>query len=80
LSAENRRMIYIPKGIAHGFITLQDNSEVFYLMSEFYAPGYARGILWNDPVLGINWPEKVTVISDQDKSYQDLTAQIHMDL
>jgi dTDP-4-dehydrorhamnose 3,5-epimerase len=73
LSAENRRMIYIPKGFAHGFITLQDNTEVFYLMSEFYAPGYARGFLWNDPALGINWPEKVTVISDQDKSYQNLT-------
>ena len=73
LSAENRRMIYVPKGFAHGFITLQDNCEVFYLMSEFYAPDYGRGFSYNDPAFGIKWPEKVTVISDQDKSYPEFT-------
>jgi dTDP-4-dehydrorhamnose 3,5-epimerase len=71
LSAENRRMIYVPKGFAHGFITLQDNSEVFYLMSEFYAPGYGRGFRYNDLAFRIQWIEKVTVISDQDRSYPD---------
>jgi dTDP-4-dehydrorhamnose 3,5-epimerase len=69
LSAENRRMIYIPKGFAHGFVTMDDDTEVFYLMSEFYAPGYGRGIRWDDPAIGIIWPEKITVISDQDKNY-----------
>jgi dTDP-4-dehydrorhamnose 3,5-epimerase len=71
LTNENRKMIYIPKGFAHGFLTLMDNTEVFYQMSEFYAPGYGRGIRWNDPALGIEWPEEVNVISDQDKSYPD---------
>jgi dTDP-4-dehydrorhamnose 3,5-epimerase len=71
LSAENRRMIYVPKGFAHGFITLEDDTEVFYLMSEFYFPGDGRGIRWDDRAFGIKWPEKITVISDQDKSYQD---------
>jgi len=64
LSAENRRMIYVPKGFAHGFITLQDNSEVFYLMSEFYTPGYSRGFRWNDPAFGFKMAGKVTVISE----------------
>jgi len=73
LSAENRRMIYVPKGFAHGFITLQDNSEVFYLMSEFYTPGYSRGFRWNDPAFGLKWPGKVTVISEKDVSYPDFT-------
>ena len=49
LSAENRRMLYIPEGFAHGFLTLDDNTEIFYQMSEFYAPAYARGVRWNDP-------------------------------
>jgi dTDP-4-dehydrorhamnose 3,5-epimerase len=72
LSAENRRMIYIPKGFAHGFVTMDDDTEVFYLMSEFYAPGYGRGIRWDDPAIGIIWPEKITVISDQDKNYSTI--------
>jgi len=72
LSAENRRMIYIPKGFAHGFVTMDDDTEVFYLMSEFYAPGYGRGIRWDDPAIGIVWPEKITVISDQDKNYSTI--------
>jgi dTDP-4-dehydrorhamnose 3,5-epimerase len=72
LSAENRRMIYIPKEFAHGFVTMDDDNEVFYLMSEFYAPGYGRGIRWDDPAIGIIWPEKITVISDQDKNYSTI--------
>jgi dTDP-4-dehydrorhamnose 3,5-epimerase len=73
LSAENRRMVYIPKGFAHGFLTLEDNTEIFYLMSEFYAPGYGRGFRWNDPAFGIHWPEKVIVVSGQDQRYPDFT-------
>lgn len=75
LTSDNRRMIYIPKGFAHGFLTLTDNSEVFYMMSEFYAPGFGRGIKWNDPVLGITWPAEVRVISSQDQSYPDFSTQ-----
>jgi len=71
LNAENRNMLYIPKGFAHGFQTIVDNSEVFYQMSEFYAPDYARGIRWNDPLFRINWPENITSISTKDKNYKD---------
>jgi len=72
LSAENRRLLYIPEGFAHGFITLAPNSEVFYEMSEFYAPQAARGLRWNDPALGIAWPAAPQVIAERDASYADL--------
>jgi dTDP-4-dehydrorhamnose 3,5-epimerase len=71
LSAQNRRMLYIPEGFAHGFITLDDNAEIFYQMSEFYAPAHARGVRWNDPSFGIEWPIEVRVISDRDRNYPD---------
>ena len=74
LSSENRRMFYIPEGFAHGFLTLQDNTEIFYQMSEFYAPAQARGLRWNDPAFGILWPTDITVISDQDQNYPNFTA------
>jgi dTDP-4-dehydrorhamnose 3,5-epimerase len=69
------RMLYIPKGFAHGFLTLEDDTEVFYQMSEFYAPGYGRGIRWNDPAFGIAWPGEVSVISDQDFTYPDFVRK-----
>jgi dTDP-4-dehydrorhamnose 3,5-epimerase len=71
LSAENRTMLYIPKGFAHGFQTLADNTEVFYQMSNYYAPTYARGLRWNDPHFAIEWPLAVTVISARDQNYPD---------
>jgi dTDP-4-dehydrorhamnose 3,5-epimerase len=71
LSAENRCMLYIPEGMAHGFLTLEDNSEVFYQMSEFFAPECARGFRWDDPTFVIPWPNAVRVISQKDKSYPD---------
>ncbi len=71
LSAENRKMLYIPEGLVHGFLTLQDNTEVFYQMSEFYMPDYARGVRWDDPTFGIIWPDKVALISEKDRSYPD---------
>jgi dTDP-4-dehydrorhamnose 3,5-epimerase len=73
LSAENHKMLYIPEGFAHGFITLEDHSTIFYQMSQFYAPSYARGFRWNDPRFGINWPIDVKVISDRDRSYPDFS-------
>jgi dTDP-4-dehydrorhamnose 3,5-epimerase len=75
LTSDNRRMIHVPKGFAHGFLTLTDNSEIFYMMSESYVPGFGRGIKWNDPVLGITWPAEVRVISSQDQSYPDFSTQ-----
>jgi dTDP-4-dehydrorhamnose 3,5-epimerase len=71
LSAENRKMIYIPVGFSHGFMTLADNTEVFYQMSEFYAPECARGVRWNDPAFDIVWPAEVTAISEKDRQYPD---------
>lgn len=71
LSAANRNMLYIPDGLAHGFLTLQDNTEVFYQMSEFYDPGSARGVRWNDPAFRIDWPFEPQVISNRDRDYPD---------
>lgn len=71
LSAENRRALYIPKGFAHGFQTLEDGSEVLYQMSEFYSPEHARGVRWNDPAFGIDWPIADPIILDRDASYPD---------
>lgn len=69
LAAENRRMLYIPEGLAHGFQTLVDDTEVFYQMSEFYHPECARGVRWDDPVFGIEWPPDERIISPKDRQY-----------
>ena len=74
LTAENRKMIYIPVGLGHGFITLEDNVEVFYQMSEVYAPECARGVRWNDPAFNILWPIKVREISEKDMRYPDFIS------
>jgi len=71
LTAENRKMLYIPEGFAHGFLTLEDHTEIFYQMSEFYYPELARGVRWNDPTFNIRWPEEVAVISERDRTYPD---------
>lgn len=71
LTSANRRMIRIPEGCAHGFLTLEDETEVFYQMSEFYKPESARGVRWNDPAFQIQWPSQVKVISDRDRTYPD---------
>jgi dTDP-4-dehydrorhamnose 3,5-epimerase len=70
LSAKNRFALYIPGMFAHGFQALEEGTEVFYQMSEFYAPKLARGIRYDDPKLGIKWPLPVTSISDQDLSWK----------
>ena len=74
LTAENRQMLVVPPGCAHGFLTLEDNTEVFYQMSEFYEPSYAAGVRWNDPAFGIRWPGKVTMMIDRDRNYPDFAA------
>lgn len=71
LTAENRRMLYAPKGVAHGFLTLMDDTEVFYQMSAFYEPGTGRGCRYDDPAFGIVWPAPVAVLSDRDRTYPD---------
>ena len=73
LTAQNRKMLYIPEGFAHGFQTLEDNSEVFYQMSQFYAPEYARGVRWNDPAFAIQWPIAEPIILERDQDYPDFT-------
>lgn len=71
LSAENRKMLYIPEGFAHGFQTLDNSTEVFYQMSQVYAPNCAAGVRWNDPVFGIDWPPADRIINARDCSYPD---------
>jgi dTDP-4-dehydrorhamnose 3,5-epimerase len=69
LTAESHRMLYVPEGFAHGYQTLQDNSEVFYQVSEFYTPNAEHGARYDDPAFGITWPLEATVISDKDASW-----------
>ena len=71
LSAENRRALYIPEGIAHGFQTLEDACEVFYQMSAFYHPEAAAGVRWNDPAFRIEWPIAKPTVSPRDAGYPD---------
>ena len=66
LSENNHRTLYIPKGFAHGFQTLEDNSEIIYDISQTYNPEYSKGIKWNDKIIGIKWPLEVTMISKKD--------------
>lgn len=73
LTEDNRRALYIPEGFAHGFQTLEDNSEVFYQMSEEYHPECARGIRWNDPEFNIKWPLDVSKISYKDESFKNFS-------
>ena len=75
LSAENHRALYIPKGIAHGFQTIMDNTEVFYQMTVPFNPGAARGIRWDDPEIGIRWPDAThAIFSEKDASLPYWTA------
>ncbi len=69
LSAENHRSLYVPKGVAHGFITLREDTEVLYMISVPYVPGFDRGIRWNDPAIGIIWPLEPTVVSARDAAH-----------
>lgn len=73
LTAKNHRAVFVPAGFAHGFQTLQDNSEVFYQMSEFFYPTYARGVRWDDPVFGITWPVDRPIVSQRDQEYPNFS-------
>ncbi len=74
LSADNRRMLYIPEGFGHGYQTLEDNTEILYLTSEFYHPESASGVCYDDPALGIDWPLDVTSISLPDRNWPAFDA------
>lgn len=71
LTAENRKTIYIPKGCAHGFQTLQDDTEVLYHMSELYAPDHAAGVRWDDPAFAIAWPDRNPILAERDRRFPD---------
>ncbi|MEA2552424.1 MAG: dTDP-4-dehydrorhamnose 3,5-epimerase, partial [Fimbriimonadaceae bacterium] len=77
LSAENRLGFYIPEGFAHGFVTLEPESELFYLISAPYAPEASRGVRWDDSSLGIDWPlMPALTISDRDRALPTIAATI----
>ena len=78
LSAEDRRMMYVPKGFAHGFVTLADDTEAFYFVDEFYAPEQERGVRWDDPEFGIEWPIDPVVISDKDRGHRGFDPSWHL--
>lgn len=71
LSSDNNHLLYIPPGVAHGFLTLADNTEVSYHISEFYVPELAAGVRWDDPAFAIVWPAVPRVLSARDRSYPD---------
>jgi dTDP-4-dehydrorhamnose 3,5-epimerase len=69
LSADNRRALFIPPGCAHGFLSLTDHTEVYYMISVAYAPDFSRGVRWNDPAFAIEWPFTPTTLSSRDAAY-----------
>jgi dTDP-4-dehydrorhamnose 3,5-epimerase len=71
LNENSHRMLYVPEGFAHGFMTLEDHTEVTYHVSEFYTPAAEKGIRWNDPEFQLKWPENIEVISEKDKNWPD---------
>jgi dTDP-4-dehydrorhamnose 3,5-epimerase len=78
LTADNRTALYVPKGFAHGFLTLADDTEAFYLVTEFYAPAQERGLRYNDPKLAIDWPFEPIVISEKDLKWRDFNPAYHL--
>ncbi len=75
LTSSNRKALYVPKSFAHGFLTLEDETEVSYLMSECYSQPHARGVRWDDPLFKIDWPRDPIVLSARDRQYRDAVVQ-----
>lgn len=73
LTAANRKMVYVPEGVAHGFQTLTDGTEVFYQISESYRPECARGVRWDDPLFGMDWPIRAPILSERDRTFPNHT-------
>jgi dTDP-4-dehydrorhamnose 3,5-epimerase len=78
LTAENRRMLYVPKGCAHAFMTLADQTETFYFADEFYAPVLERGVRWDDPRFAVRWPLEPQVLSEKDRAWRDFDPAYHL--
>lgn len=74
LTVEEHNMLYVPEGCAHGFLTLEDRTEIFYQMSNVYNQEAARGVRWNDPAFRIAWPSEVNVIAERDRTYPNFTG------
>lgn len=75
LSEDNHKLFYVPEGFAHGYQALADNTELFYMVSQFYTAGYERGARWDDPAFRIEWPANVTIVSEKDKAWPDFAAE-----
>jgi dTDP-4-dehydrorhamnose 3,5-epimerase len=73
LTQDNHRMLYVPEGFAHGYITLADNTEMSYQTTQFFSREHATGVRYNDPAFAIHWPIQIQIISDQDKNWSDYT-------
>ncbi len=69
LTADNFKMVYVPEGFAHGYLTLENDTHVAYHVTEFYTPGYEKGVRWNDPAFYVKWPIQPEIISKKDKSF-----------
>lgn len=78
ISAQDPKLIHVPKGFAHGFMTLEPDTEVVYLVDEPYNSGSERGLRWNDPALGIDWPAIPAVISERDAAHPDFSIDNHL--
>jgi len=76
LSAENHLALYVPRGFAHGFQALEDETQVLYEMSEYYAPELGRGVRWDDPAFGIDWPVPDPIMVDRDREYPDFDPEV----
>lgn len=78
LSARNRTMVYVPEGCAHGFLTLEANTEIFYMVTAYYSKQYERTVRWNDPKFHIKWPRTPAVLSEKDAKAADFKPEIHL--
>lgn len=75
LTATNLRALYLPEGIAHGFLTLEPETDILYLMGRMYEPGHADGVRWDDPAFGIDWPTTPAILSDKDRAWPDFATR-----
>lgn len=80
LSSKERNALYVPRGFANGLMTLEPNTELFYLVSNFYDARAERGLRWNDPKIGIHWPQAASVISTKDSGHPDFDPAYHLTL
>ena len=77
LTNKNRKMIFVPEGFGHAFLTLENNTEAIYFVSQYYSPEHESGLIWNDKEIGIQWPIKPLFISDKDKNNPSFDSSIH---